>query len=198
MYLGGFGRALLLVKAAGVKSVERPVPLWALMLATVWLDVLFVPLYATGAETLRTVDGGGYGNAIIHADYTHSLVGALFLSALFGVVAARRWATRAGVVLGAVVFSHWVLDLVVHRPDLPLLPGNAGDLPRLGFGLWRVKVASLLVELALVVGGSFLYWRAAVQTERATGHLTARSAHVAGAAVLIAGIVTLVVDALVA
>jgi membrane-bound metal-dependent hydrolase YbcI (DUF457 family) len=184
--------------AAGVKSVERPVPLWALMLATVWLDVLFVPLYSTGVETLRIVDGGGYGNAIIHADYTHSLIGALLLSALFGVVAARRWATRAGVVLGAVAFSHWVFDLVVHRPDLPLLPGNAGDLPRLGFGLWRVKVASVLVELALVVGGSFLYWRAATQTEHGAGASDARNATVAASAVLIAGLVTLAVDAFLA
>ena len=50
--------------------------------------------------------------------------------------------------LAAVVFSHWLLDLIVHRADLPILPGNAGDLPRLGFGLWKVPAASILVELA--------------------------------------------------
>jgi hypothetical protein len=77
--------------AAGVKGRQPQVPLWALMLATVWLDILFAPLLAAGVESFDTVPGtsGGYGNAIIHADYTHSLVGALVLAALFGLVAAR-------------------------------------------------------------------------------------------------------------
>jgi hypothetical protein len=60
-------------------------------------------------------------------------------------------------VLGAVVFSHWLLDLVVHRGDMPILPGSAGDLPLLGFGLWKAPVASILVELALIVAGAWLY-----------------------------------------
>jgi hypothetical protein len=125
--------------AAGVKGRERQVPLWALMLATVWLDIVFAPLLATGVETIENVPGtsGGYGNSIIHADWTHSLVGALVLAALFGLVAARPWGRRAGVVLAAVVFSHWLLDLVVHRADMPILPGNAGDLPGSGSACGR-------------------------------------------------------------
>ena len=101
MLAGHFGLA------AAVKSQERQVPLWALMLATAWLDVIFVPLYLAGIETIQLVPGtaGGYGNAIIHADYTHSLVGALALAGLFGVVAATAWGRRTGVALGAVVFS---------------------------------------------------------------------------------------------
>jgi hypothetical protein len=182
--------------AAAVKGRERQTPLWALMLATVWLDVVFVPLLAAGVETTENAPGtnGGYGNAIIHADYTHSLVGALVLAALFGLVAARPWGRRTGVVLAVVVFSHWVLDLVVHRADLPLLPGNAGDLPRLGFGLWKVPAASIAVELALVVAGAYLYWRAA--TETASGAGEARRANLLGASVLAAGVVTLALDAL--
>jgi hypothetical protein len=97
-------------------------------------------------------------------------------------------------VLGAVVFSHWLLDLVVHRGDMPILPGNAGDLPLLGFGLWKAPVASILVELALVVAGAWLYWRAAVQTSSAD----TRRAHLLGLLVLAAGMVTLALDALVA
>jgi hypothetical protein len=58
------------------------------------------------------------------------------------------------VVVGIVAFSHWVLDLVVHRADMPLLPGNAGSLPRFGFGLWRFPLASATVEFALVAVGS--------------------------------------------
>ena len=131
---------------------------------------------------------------IIHADWTHSLVGALVLAALFGLVAARPWGRRAGVVLAAVVFSHWLLDLVVHRADMPILPGNAGDLPRLGFGLWKAPAVSILVELALVMAGCWLYWRAAVQTSSAD----TRRANLLGLLVLGAGVVTLALDALVA
>ena len=80
--------------AAGVKSSERQAPLWALMLATVWLDIVFAPLVAAGIETIRS--GDGYGSAIIHADYTHSLVGALILAVLFGLVSARPWGARTG------------------------------------------------------------------------------------------------------
>ena len=68
--------------AAGVKWQERFVPLWALMLASVWLDILVIPLLAVGAESIDDVPGtdGGYGDVIIHADYTHSLVGAILVS----------------------------------------------------------------------------------------------------------------------
>ncbi len=121
--------------AAAVKAKAPSAPLWALMLATVWLDIVFVPLYAAGIESLQPIAGGGYGEVIIHADYTHSLLGAGVLALLFGLVAAVPWGRRVGMVLGAVVFSHWLLDLIVHRADLPILPGNAGELPRLGFGL---------------------------------------------------------------
>jgi hypothetical protein len=60
-----------------------------------------------------------------YADYAHSLLGALIIAATFGLVAGWRWGRRNGIVLAAVVFSHWVLDLLVHRADIPILPGNA-------------------------------------------------------------------------
>jgi hypothetical protein len=147
--------------AAGAKSVDRRAPLWCLMLATMWLDVVFVPLLLLKIETIETLPGDGYGRSVIHADYTHSLLGALILSALFGGFFAWRWGRRLGLLLGGVAFSHWVLDLIVHRADLPILPANAGGLPLLGFGLWKVPVASIGLEAALLVVGVFLYWRTA-------------------------------------
>jgi hypothetical protein len=184
--------------AAAVKAKAPSAPLWALMLATVWLDIVFVPLYAAGIESLEPVAGsnGGYGEVIIHADYTHSLLGAGVLALLFGLVAAVPWGRRVGMVLGAVVFSHWLLDLIVHRADLPILPGNAADLPRLGFGLWRVPAASIAVELALVIAGSFLYFRAAREVLRRARSDEGR-ARVLAALVAAAGIVTLALDVLV-
>jgi membrane-bound metal-dependent hydrolase YbcI (DUF457 family) len=182
--------------AAAVKSRVPRAPLWALMLATVWLDVLFVPLVVAHVETFAPLPGtrGGYGEAIIHADYTHSLVGALVIAALFGAVSAIPWGKTVGATMGAVVFSHWLLDLPMHHQDMPLLPRNAGDLPLLGFGLWSLPVASAILELALVVGGSLLYWRAA---RRVAGEATpprTRLASVTAAAMLATGIVTLALN----
>ncbi|HEX3902388.1 MAG TPA: permease [Polyangia bacterium] len=187
MIAGHFGLA------AGVKARETAVPLWALMLATQWLDVVFVPLFLTHLERIDTIGGGpaGYGNGIIHADYTHSLVGAVVLSLVFALPAAWRWGRRAAVVLGAVVFSHWILDLIVHRHDMPLWPGAPADAPHVGFGLWRWPLATAAVELALVLWGGLAYLRAAVDAARARDPSRLRRARVAGAAVLISGLVTL-------
>jgi membrane-bound metal-dependent hydrolase YbcI (DUF457 family) len=158
MIAGHFGLA------AAVKGREPQVPLWALMLSTQLLDVIFVVLYAFGIESYTTIPGVGYGGAIIHADYTHSLVGALVISLLAMLVAMIPWGRRNGLIIGAVVFSHWVLDLIVHRGDMPILPGNAGNLPLLGFGLWAIPWLSFAAELILVLGGAYLYYHAAMRT----------------------------------
>ena len=93
---------------------------------------------------------------------THSLVGGL----VWGLAAAAlyySWPTRdtsrhwqAAILVGAVVASHWVLDLVVHLPDLPLA-GN--DSPKLGLGLWRHLGPTVAVELLLLAAGAALYVR---------------------------------------
>jgi hypothetical protein len=183
--------------AAAVKWRERQAPLWALMLATVWLDIIFVPLLLMGVETIQPARGthGGYGGVIINANYTHSLVGALGISAIFAGAAAIWWGRRTGLVLGAVVFSHWLLDLVVHRADMPILPGDHGTLPRLGLGLWRLPYAAMSVELAFVVAGAWLYWRAARQTVTSIQALRPR-ADLSGLLVLVFGVTVLVVDLL--
>lgn len=179
--------------AAAVKAKAPRAPLWALMLASVWLDVIFVPLFAAGIEPIEKVPGtsGGYGEGIIHADYTHSLVGALVIALVFGLVCAIGWRGSVAAVLGAVVFSHWVLDLPMHRADMPLLPGNAGSLPLLGFGLWRSQVASALLELVIVLAGTFLYARAAA---RVAGPEQAKRARTVTFALLGAGLFTLALN----
>ena len=145
-------------------------------------------------ETIDTPPGGGYGSSVIHADYTHSLVGALVLSALLGGLAVRPWGRRAGLVLAGVAFSHWVLDLIVHRADLPILPGNLGDLPLLGFGLWRVPAASIALEAVILLGGVLVYWRTARSAAVPAGRRITPT--VVSAALLGCGIVVLVLDAL--
>lgn len=167
MFAGHFGLA------AGVRALDSGVfsnkrdepqtkvatdtgaPLWALMLATQLLDVIFVPLVLIGVESFG--GGSGYGEGTIKAYYSHSLVGALLISVVAGALAWRAWGRRNGLIIGGVVFSHWLLDLLVHRPDLPILPGNIGNLPMFGFGLWNLAVVSASLELLLIVVGGGLY-----------------------------------------
>lgn len=128
--------------AAIVKSREHTAPLWVLMLASVWLDVIFTLFFVVHFETVRPIlPHAGYGGLIIHADYTHSLVGIVVLSAALGAMFLPRRGRRVAIVNALVSASHWVLDLVVHRADMPVLPGNFGNLPRLGldFGIIRAR-----------------------------------------------------------
>ncbi len=155
MFAGHFGLA------AAVKSKQPTVPLWALMLSTQLLDVFFVPLFLLNIETIDPIGAGGYGEGIIHANYTHSLVGALLIALVAGLLAWRFWGRNGGMVIALVVFSHWLLDLLVHRADLPILPGNVGNLPLLGFGLWAYPIVSIALEGALIVGGAILYFASA-------------------------------------
>lgn len=165
MVAGHFGLA------AGIKKFAPRLPLWSLLLATFFLDVIFIFFAAGGLEKINPVDpanSNAYGGSLIQAYYTHSLVGALLLSAIAGLFAGWRWGKRGGYVIAGVVFSHWILDLLVHRPDLPILPGNLGNLPLLGFGLWQYPAISAIVELALVIGGTWFYYRAARQAVEAS------------------------------
>jgi hypothetical protein len=184
--------------AAAVKAKAPAVPLWALMLACQWLDVVFVVLYLAGVERLEPVLGatsGAYGAVIIHADYTHSLIGAALLSVLFGALATIRYGLRGGSILALVVMSHWVLDLIVHRADMPILPGGGGTLPQLGFGLWRYPAYSAVLEFAIVAAGSLLYWRAARHIAGADAKVM-RRANLCGISVLAAGVLTLGINLL--
>jgi len=181
--------------AAIVKSREPETPLWALMLATVWLDVVFVPLFLSGIETMQAADQvhTGYGANIIHADYTHSLIGAIALSGILGVLAGLLWGRRSGIVIGLVAASHWLLDLIVHRADLPILPGNMGGLPLLGLGVWRYPLISFGIELALVLVGAFLYWRTAIRVVETEGK-GARPAAITAALIAFFGVMILWLD----
>ncbi len=192
MIAGHFGLA------AGVKGKAPSVPLWLLMLACQWLDVVFVVLFAAGIEGLSPVAGthpGAYGGSIIHADWSHSLIGALALSLAFAAVVAFRYGGRSAGILGLVVFSHWILDVLMHRGDMPILPGGAGDLPRLGFGLWRSPAASAVLELVLVIAGALLYRRAALAVAGADP-VRLRRARLCSGGVLGAGLLTLALNLL--
>ena len=122
------------------------------MLATVWLDVVFVPLLVLGVEPIAVAEGEEAGCAPPHPCRFHPLArrsaSALGSPWLGG---ARRWGSRAGWIRGGVSFSHWLLDLLFHRAEMPWLPAKWGELPRLGLGLRRLPALGAAIEAALVV-----------------------------------------------
>ncbi|AZV44005.1 permease [Peribacillus asahii] len=158
MFAGHFG------VAAAVKNKAPELPLWSLLVSTQLLDIAFVPFNLAGIESMEPIGEGGYAHMMIYAFYTHSFVGALLLTILAACLAGVFWGKKSGTIIGAVVFSHWILDLIVHRPDLPILPGNAGNLPLLGFGLWESVPLSILIEFLLIAVGSFFYFKHALQS----------------------------------
>lgn len=157
MFAGHFGIS------ATVKSKTPETPLWSLIVSIQLLDIVFIPFNLVGLE--NTIGDGGYGNDMIYAFYTHSLVGSLILSILAALLAKRLWGRKSGIITGAVVFSHWILDFIVHRPDMPFLPGNIGNLPLLGLGLWETVPGSVLLEVLLLAVGCFFYFSYALKKE---------------------------------
>ena len=132
--------------------------MWVLFVAVQWLDVVWAPLVLLGVERVRIVPGITASNPLdlYYMPYTHSLVAALLWSAaafLFYRIVARHNTTAAAVVVATAVFSHWVLDFVVHRPDLPLYDNAA----KVGLGLWNFAAVAFLIETMLFFGGMYLY-----------------------------------------
>jgi membrane-bound metal-dependent hydrolase YbcI (DUF457 family) len=162
MFAGHFG-------LAAAAAATKKAPVWALMVSTQLLDIVFVPLLLGGVERIDSSEGSGYGEGVIHADYTHSLIGALLLAFAAAAFAKRRWGTNGGWLIFGMTFSHWLLDLLVHRADMPLLPGHLDGLPLMGFGLWQSPYASLAAESLLILAGLILYGRSAFRRSSVNG-----------------------------
>lgn len=125
MFVGHYGVSF------AAKPLYRPLPLWLLFIAVQWLDVCWSILVMAGVEKLRVVKGFTQGSDLdlYYMPYTHGLVGALTLSALLGGASALFFRGRRTFwVVAACVFSHWLLDLVVHVRDMPLI----GDTAKVG------------------------------------------------------------------
>ncbi len=157
MFVGHYGISYAAKRAAPA------IPLWLLFLAVQWLDVVWSPLVLLGVEKVRIVPGFTATNPLdlYYMPYTHSLVAALVWSVAiflaYKLVVRGADVRSAAVILGLAVFSHWILDLIVHRPDLPLYDNTA----KVGFGLWDHRAIAFCVEAAFLFGGMWLYLRAA-------------------------------------
>jgi hypothetical protein len=148
-----------LAAALAAKRVEPRAPLGMLVGAAFGLDLVWPVLLLAGVETVRIEPGitAFTPLAFVHYPWSHSLSMAIIWGVAAGRIAAAVLKNaRAGLVIGLTVISHWVLDFLTHRPDLPLWPGG----PVAGLGLWNSVPLTLLVEGTLFAAAVAVYRRA--------------------------------------
>jgi membrane-bound metal-dependent hydrolase YbcI (DUF457 family) len=154
MFVGHYGVSF------AAQRMNRQVPLWVLFIAVQLLDVFWAPCILLGIERVRIVPGITASNPLdlYYMPYTHSLIAAVVWSAA-GYGLFRLWRRPAGnsaaMLVSVAVFSHWILDFVVHRPDLPLYDDTA----KVGLGLWNWPALAFGLEAALLFGGMWLFLR---------------------------------------
>jgi hypothetical protein len=151
MFIGHFAPAFI---AAAVSP--RSPKLGTLFVAAQLVDWAFFSLAWIGVERMRIDPQASVMVPfdLYHMPYTHSLAGTLVFAAAFAAI-VTLWQRNAmgGLLAGLVVLSHWLLDWLVHIPDLTL----AGEPPKYGLGLWNYPWIAIPLELALI-GGAFLYY----------------------------------------
>lgn len=160
MFLGHYAAAY------AAKRVAPNASLGTLFIAAQLVDLLWPLFLLLGFEHVRIAPGITLMTPLDFHDYpiTHSLVGAMGWSAVFGgIIWAITRSKRAAGVSAALVLSHWFLDLIVHRPDLPLLHNDG---PLLGLGAWNSMPLTILLEAGLFLGGVVVYLRTTKPTDR--------------------------------
>lgn len=153
MFLGHFAVAL------GAKKVAPKVSLGMLVASATFLDLLWPAFLLLGIEHVRIDPGNTPVTPLDFYDYplTHSLLGAIGWSVLVGgMYYLIRKERRGSLILGLGVLSHWLLDLITHRPDLPIVPWSQ---VKVGMGLWYSVPATVIVELGMFLGAFWLYAR---------------------------------------
>ncbi len=160
MFIGHFGVGF------GAKRAAPRVSLGTLFLAAQFLDLLWPTLLLLGVETVRIQPGATAVTPLLFEHYpvSHSLLAALGWGVLLGGAHfALRRQRRDALIVALLVPSHWVLDLIVHRPDLPILPGGH---MLVGLGAWNSLPLTLAIEVPLFVLGVILYARCTAARDR--------------------------------
>ena len=159
MFIGHFAVAF------AAKPLAPKISLGTLFIAAQFIDLLWPTLLLLGLERVQIVPGATRVTPLVFEHYpiSHSLLGVAVWAALIG---GLYWLVRrerkGALLLAALVVSHWLLDLVVHQPDLPIAPGSA---LRLGMSAWSSLPVTLAIELTLFAGGVWLYLRSTRATD---------------------------------
>ena len=147
--------------AFACRTERNQIPLWVLFVAVQFLDYIWATLVLLGIEKLRVKKGftaGSMLDSYFHP-YSHSLITAILWSAvaalIYETVCGRHghhYCKSAPFVIGLAVFSHWLLDLIVHRPDLPIYDNTF----KVGFGLWNYRGIEFVLEIGILLIGAVL------------------------------------------
>jgi LexA-binding, inner membrane-associated putative hydrolase len=151
MFIGHFGVGL------GAKKINDRPSLGTLFLAAQFLDLLWPMFLLMGIEKVKIEPGITTLNPLnfTYYPFSHSLFFAFVWSLLFGAVYfLLKKNIKTSILLGLLVMSHWVLDLIVHIPDLPLSPWS--DV-KVGFGLWDSVALTIIVEGFIFAAGIYYY-----------------------------------------
>jgi len=164
MLLGHYAVAL------AAKSYAPRTSLGTLVLAAQFPDLIWAVFILVGWERVAIVPGLMAASPFdfVHYPISHSLLTVALWSVVLGggYFVFRRYARGATIIAVAVV-SHWLLDALMHRPDLPLWPGSS---IKIGFGLWNSIAATVLIELTLFAAGIVIYTRATRPRDRLGTH----------------------------
>ena len=161
MFVGHYAVSLAL------KKYEKRVSLGTLFLGVQLVDILFFPFVLLGIERINIIENYTQSThfQLEYMPYTHSLVGSLMWAA--AAYALFRWVIvrQQGIalVVAIAIFSHWLLDLIVHTPDLPLWSDAS---IKLGFGLWNNAIATFMLEALLLLGALWIYLRSTTALTR--------------------------------
>lgn len=153
MFLGHFAVAF------ASKKIDKSISLGTAFLAAQWLDLLWPVLLLTGTERVEIIPGNEPIPLIfIHYPVSHSLLAVAGWAVLFAAIyfLLKRNA-KSALLIGVLVVSHWLLDLLVHVPDLPLSPFSE---TKVGLGLWHYKYLELLVETVMLSIAVYFYFNA--------------------------------------
>ncbi|GGK15920.1 permease [Yeosuana aromativorans] len=151
MFIGHYGLAF------GAKKIDKLPSLAIMFVAAQFLDLLWPIFVLTGLETFKIDVGNTVLTPLNFTDYpySHSLMMAIVWGILFALVYFGFTKNKKGsILLGMLVLSHWVLDFIVHRADLPLSPFS--DL-KVGLGLWNIPIIEIVLETGLFLLGIYLY-----------------------------------------
>lgn len=150
MFIGHFGLAL------AAKPLAPRTSLGTLLAAAQLVDLIWPALVLLGVERVQVQPGNTAFTPLDFAYYpwTHSLLMVVVWAAAFALAyRVRTGYARGALVVAALVVSHWFLDFVSHRPDLPLAPGTA----KVGLGLWNSVAATVIIEGLIFVAGVVVY-----------------------------------------
>src|SRR5215469_2303449 len=165
MFVGHYGPSF----AGKALDEDSRIPLWLLFIAVQFVDVLWAVFVLLGIEKVRIIPSLPSSPLdLYYMPYTHSLVGALGWS-LFAFFLCQLFpnlrGARSGWIVGAAVFSHWMLDLIVHRSDLTLYD----SVFKMGFGLWNYPIPAFILEMLVLFGGLALYAKNAARKGKLWG-----------------------------